>query len=170
MAALRDEEVRERREARLVDGGRGALRVVEEMLALGEAAQLVGASRGDDRGDAPGLLAHERLRGALLRRGVAALEEGEERVVEGLAVARALALLAVRPHAPGDGHERRDHPREEVEGEVARRHEEDEEVHRELDPPRRGDDHHVAGRALREERDAHRERGEDEGPDGEAHG
>src|SRR5690242_15542713 len=46
VAALRDEEVRERREARLVDGGRGALRVVEEMLALGEAAQLVGASRG----------------------------------------------------------------------------------------------------------------------------
>jgi hypothetical protein len=57
-----------------------------------------------------------------------------------------------------------------VEGEVSAQHQEDEEVQRQLDAVGRGHDDHVARRILGEQRDRHGERGEDDGPEGEAHG
>jgi hypothetical protein len=154
----------------LVHLGRGALGLVQELLALVEAAQLVGAAGGDDGRDAPGFLALERGGGGLLGARVAPLEEGDERVAERLTRAGALALGAVGAYAGRDRDERLDEPREQVEGEVAREDQHHHQVERELHAPGRRHDDHVAARLPREERDAHRERGEDDGPEGEAHG
>jgi hypothetical protein len=170
VAALRNQQVRECREARLVDLGRGALGLVEELLALAEAAQLVGAARGDDGGDSLGLVARERRRRALLRRGIAALEERQQGVVERGAQPRALAFLAIGAHARRNSHQRGDHARREVEREIAAHHQQHQHVHRQLDALVHGDDDHVAGGAAREERDADRDRGEDDRPEGHAHG
>ena len=170
MAPLRDQQVGERGEARLVHLGRRALGLVEELLALAEAAELVGAARRDDRRHTLGLVAEQRRSRALLRRGVAPLEEGEQRVVERLAVARAGALLAIGAHAPRDRHQRGHEARQHVEGEIAGEDQEHQQVERQLDAVGRVDDHHVAGGIAREERDAHGDRGEDDRPDGEAHG
>src|SRR5207253_2569670 len=113
--SLRDQEVGERREARLVHVGRGTLRLVEELLALAEAAELVCAARRDDRGYALRLLAHKRRGGALLGRGIAALEKREQGVIERAAQARARALGAIGAHTRGNRDQRRHQAREEVE-------------------------------------------------------
>src|SRR5260221_6451376 len=170
VALLRHEEVGERGEAGLIDVGRRTLGVVEELLALAEAAELVGAPRRDDRRDAVGLVAGEGRRGAFLRRRVAPLEEREQRVVQRLAQLRMLALLAVSAHARGNGREGRDEMRERVERKVPRQHQEYQEVQRQLDAIRRRYDDHVTGRMASEERDSYRDHREDDGPQGEAHG
>src|SRR5205814_7808243 len=104
-----------------------------ELLALAEPPELVRAARGDDRRHAFRLVARERRRRALLRRSVASLEEGEERIVERLAKPRAHAIALVGAHAPGDRDQRGHEARHEIEGEVARDYEEGEEDQRQLD-------------------------------------
>ena len=170
VSLLRHEKVGERREARLVQRLGAALGLVEELLALAEAAELVGAARGDDRRDTLRLLAAEGQRGTFLGRGVAPLEERDERLVQRLAQPHVLAFRAIGAHARRDRHQRRHEPGERVERQVAAQHEEDEEVQRKLDAVRLRDDHDVAGRILREQRDRHRDGGEDDRPDREAHG
>ncbi len=169
MTPLGDEQVGERGEARLVDFGGCALRLVEELLALAEASELVRASRRDDRGNAFRVFTRHRHCRALFRRRVAALEEGEQRIVQRLAQARARALFAVGTHAARNREQGRDEAREEIERKVAGEHQEDEQVQRELDAVRRGDNDHVTGRLPCQQRDAHRHRREQDRPDGEAH-
>ena len=142
----------------------------EELLALAEAAELMRAPRGDDRRDSLGFVADERGRGALLGRGVAPLEEGEERIVQGEPQLRAGALLAIGAHARRDRDEGSHEPREEIEREIARHHDEHQQVERKLDAIGRRDDDDIARRLAREKRDRDGDRREDDGPEREPHG